>query len=75
MFRLLTALAEGLRMRRHYRAVLRELRSYSEAELNDLGVAPSDVARVAMEEAERRIVAERRPDSERMPRGALPVGG
>ena len=75
MFRLFTAFAEGLRMHRHFRAVLRELRTYSTAELNDLGVAPGDIARLAMEEAERRVDAERRPESDWMPDGVLVTRG
>jgi hypothetical protein len=56
---LLAELADGLRLRRHYHTVLRELRSYTPVELADLGLASGDVARVAMEEAERRLEAER----------------
>lgn len=42
-------------MHREFRAVLRELAGYSERELVDLGIIRGDIARVAMEEAERRI--------------------
>lgn len=72
---LLAALADGLRLRRHYHAVLRELRSYSPIELDDLGLAPADLARVAMEEAERRLEAERPAPPRRMPRDAALAGG
>lgn len=43
-------------MHREFRAVLAELDGYSDRELNELGLARGDVARVAYEEAERRIV-------------------
>ena len=43
-------------MHREFRAVLAELNSYSDRELADLGVGRADVARLAYEEAERRIV-------------------
>ena len=42
-------------MHREFRAVLAELDSYSDRELADLGVGRGDVARVAYEEAERRV--------------------
>ena len=74
MFRLLADLSEGLRTYRHYRTVLRELRSYSVAELNDLGVAPADIGRLALEEAERRTAAQRRPEPARMPGPAVLAG-
>jgi uncharacterized protein YjiS (DUF1127 family) len=41
---------------REFRAVLAELNSYSDRELNELGLARGDVARVAYAEAERRLV-------------------
>ena len=40
---------------REFRAVLAELDSYSDRELADLGVGRADVARLAYEEAERRV--------------------
>jgi uncharacterized protein YjiS (DUF1127 family) len=43
-------------MHREFRAVLAELDRYSDRELGDLGLSRSDVARVAYEEAERRIM-------------------
>jgi uncharacterized protein YjiS (DUF1127 family) len=43
-------------MHREFRAVLAELNSYSDRELADLGVSRADVARLAYEEAERRIL-------------------
>ena len=43
-------------MHREFRAVLAELDSYSDRELADLGVGRADVARLAYEEAERRIM-------------------
>jgi uncharacterized protein YjiS (DUF1127 family) len=42
-------------MHREFRAVLAELNSYSDRELAELGVGRGDVARVAYEEAERRV--------------------
>jgi uncharacterized protein YjiS (DUF1127 family) len=72
---LLMALADSLRLYRHYHAALRELRSYNRAELNELGLSPSDIARVAMEEAERRLEAERPAAHGDAPRGAALAGG
>jgi uncharacterized protein YjiS (DUF1127 family) len=72
---LLAALADGLRLHRHYHTALRELRSYSLLELNDLGLAPADLARVAMEEAERRLEAGRPAPRSRMPQDAALAGG
>ena len=43
-------------MHREFRAVLAELDSYSDRELADLGIGRADVARLAHEEAERRIL-------------------
>ena len=43
-------------MQREFRAVLAELDSYSDRELADLGVGRADVARLAYEEAERRVM-------------------
>jgi uncharacterized protein YjiS (DUF1127 family) len=40
---------------REFRAVLAELRGYSDRELAELGLARGDIARVAWVEAERRI--------------------
>jgi uncharacterized protein YjiS (DUF1127 family) len=40
---------------REFRAVVAELESYSDRELGELGLARSDIPRVAAEEAERRI--------------------
>jgi uncharacterized protein YjiS (DUF1127 family) len=42
-------------MHREFRAVLAELNSYSDRELAELGLGRGDVARVAYEEAERRV--------------------
>jgi uncharacterized protein YjiS (DUF1127 family) len=42
-------------MHREFRHVLRELASYSDRELTELGLGRGDLARVAYEEAERRI--------------------
>lgn len=39
---------------RRYRAVVRELDSYSRRELAELGIAPQDVGRVAWAASERR---------------------
>jgi uncharacterized protein YjiS (DUF1127 family) len=43
-------------MHREFRAVLAELNGYSDRELADLGLGRGDLARVAYEEAERRIL-------------------
>jgi uncharacterized protein YjiS (DUF1127 family) len=43
-------------MHREFRAVLAELNSYSDRELGELDLGRGDVARVAYEEAERRIM-------------------
>ena len=43
-------------MQREFRSVLNELKSYSDRELTELGLSRGDVARVAYEEAERRIL-------------------
>ena len=43
-------------MHREFRAVLAELQHYSDRELSELGIGRGDIARVAYEEAERRIV-------------------
>lgn len=47
-------------LRREFRAVLTELAAYSDRELSELGLGRGDVARVAYEEAERRIGAPHR---------------
>ena len=46
-------------LRREFRTVLAELGTYSDRELAELGLGRGDVARVAYEEAERRIGAPR----------------
>ena len=43
-------------MHREFRAVLTKLNGHSDRELNELGLARGDIARVAYGEAERRIV-------------------
>ena len=43
-------------MHREFRSVLGELKHYSDRELSELGIGRGDIARVAYEEAERRIV-------------------
>lgn len=75
MATLLTGLIDGIRLYHHYLAALRELRSYSVVELNGLGLAPADVARVAMEEAERRLAAEHAPLRPRLTGAAAAVAG
>ena len=52
-------------MRREFRAVLAELNGHSDRELGELGLARGDIARVAYEEAERRILgpAPSRPEA------------
>jgi uncharacterized protein YjiS (DUF1127 family) len=42
---------------RAFRAALAELGTYSERELDELGVTRADVPRIAYEEAERRVAA------------------
>jgi uncharacterized protein YjiS (DUF1127 family) len=42
-------------MHREFRRVLRELAAYTDRELTELGLGRGDLARVAYEEAERRI--------------------
>lgn len=44
-------------MHREFRAVLADLKSRSDRELSELGLTRGDIARVAYEEAERRILA------------------
>lgn len=43
-------------MHREFRTVLGELKHYTDRELTELGIGRGDIARVAYEEAERRIV-------------------
>ena len=43
-------------MHREFRSVLAELSNYSDRELTELGLGRGDLARVAYEEAERRIL-------------------
>ena len=61
---------------RAFRAALAELETYSERELDELGVTRADVPRVAYEEAERRVAAlvagPGAPEPRRVPR-AEPV--
>ena len=57
-------------MRREFRAVLTELQGYSDRELVELGLRRADIARVAWEEAERRIATP--PAAVRKP--SLPLG-
>ena len=38
---------QSYRRWRHFRAVVRELDSYSRSELTELGIAPQDIGRVA----------------------------
>lgn len=42
---------------RAFRATLAALRSYSDRELGELGIARADIPRIAYEEAERRVEA------------------
>ena len=42
-------------MRREFRAVIAELKGYTDRDLVELGLQRADIARVAWEEAERRI--------------------
>jgi uncharacterized protein YjiS (DUF1127 family) len=44
-------------MHREFRAVLAELNGYSDRELSELGLARSDIARIAYDDAERRLAA------------------
>ncbi|MGD9511308.1 MAG: DUF1127 domain-containing protein [Geminicoccaceae bacterium] len=57
---LLNEIYRAWALRREFRTVLAELSAYSDRELTDLGLGRGDVARVAYEEAERRIGAPRR---------------
>lgn len=58
---------------REYQAVLAELNSRSDAELAKLGLERCDVARVAYEEAERRVATPSLNDAERpAPAGRAP---
>ena len=50
-------------MHREFRAVLSELNGHSDRELAELGLTRGDIARVAYEEAERRIVTPAASDS------------
>ena len=45
-----------VRQHREFRAALAELNDHSDRELSELGIARGDLARVAYEEAERRMV-------------------
>ena len=54
-------------MHREFRAVLAELDSYSDRELADLGVGRGDVARLAYEEAERRVATPLAPSRAEAP--------
>jgi uncharacterized protein YjiS (DUF1127 family) len=50
-------------MHREFRAALVELNGHSDRELAGLGLARADIARVAYEEAERRVVTPAAGDS------------
>ena len=50
-------------MHREFRAVLTKLNGHSDRELNELGLARGDIARVAYQEAERRVVTPAAGDS------------
>ena len=50
-------------MQREFRSVLNELKSYSDRELTELGLSRGDIARVAYQEAERRIVTPAKPQA------------
>ena len=54
-------------LHREFRAVLAELDSYSDRELADLGVGRADVARLAYEEAERRVATPLAPSRAEAP--------
>ena len=53
--RLLTTIATVLAQFHQFRATLQELESYSDRELNDIGIGQHDLPRLAWEEAERRF--------------------
>ena len=59
-------------LRREFRTVLSELAAYSDHELTGLGLSRGDVARVAYEEAERRILAPRADGSKPAQAGWYP---
>jgi uncharacterized protein YjiS (DUF1127 family) len=44
-----------VRQHREFRAALAELNDHTDRELSELGIARSDIARIAYEEAERRM--------------------
>jgi uncharacterized protein YjiS (DUF1127 family) len=66
-------------LHREFRAVLAELNGYSDRELADLGLGRGDVARIAYEEAERRVATPRAPSRAEAPawagRGPAPAPG
>ena len=51
----------GWSMRREYRAAFAELSGYTDRQLADIGLERGDLARVALEEAERRVGAPASP--------------
>jgi uncharacterized protein YjiS (DUF1127 family) len=64
-------------MHREFRAVLTELNGHSDRKLAELGLTRGDIARVAYEEAERRIVTPAASDSAPAPvwQDPVPVPG
>jgi uncharacterized protein YjiS (DUF1127 family) len=54
-------------LHREFRAVLAELNGYSDRELADLGVGRGDLARLAYEEAERRVATPLAPSRAEAP--------
>jgi hypothetical protein len=67
-------LNDSLRLWAHHRefkAVLAELATRSDAELAEMGIARSDVVRLAFEEAERRILAPAARGADAAPRAPV----
>ena len=60
-------------MHREFRAMLTELNGHSDRQLSELGLTRGDIARVAYEEAERRIVTPAASDSAPAPVWQDPV--
>jgi uncharacterized protein YjiS (DUF1127 family) len=57
-------------MHREFRAVVKELSAYSDRGLDDLGIRRADIARIAFQEAERRILTPVSSDVDEV--GAVP---
>lgn len=74
---LLRSFIRMVRQHREFRAALGELNDYTDRELHELGIARGDIARVAYDEAERRMAtapASVRPDPAAWPQAELASG-